>query len=440
MTCLLAYSATSSESRAAEPSIGQDQRPAQAGTFGEDDPFTVPNAPLASARPDDVPSPNFVNELNAQASVFLNNDSLRINDGSRINPGNQVANLKKNTAFLEARTTLSRRFDEHPDLRWLFKGYASTEKAVPDDGVPNKHVRFDEFFVDWKTRDLFASIGKRRVNWGHAQGFNPVNVVAPPRDPLNPDYQTEGQPMIWLSRMGATTMDAIFTRNYDASYSSDQNRWGLRWSIPKPESDYAVYYFDGMRYGDGRKYERMLGGSFSANIVPGITLYVEAANFSRNYRNYYNASGVVERRGGSYTQAVVGSLIDLGAKSSVFVEYLYNGQGYTRDQRRSYLQAADIRLAANEDHAIVADFIPLSMNRHYVLTGYRKEYRERYALSLSVLAAADRSSSTRIEGRYAFSDYYEAKVSYLHNAGGRDSEFGNSPYRSLLEVQFIANF
>jgi hypothetical protein len=57
-----------------------------------------------------------------------------------------------------------------------------------------------------------------------------------------------------------------------------------------------------------------------------------------------------------------------------------------------------------------------------------------------VLVAEDRSSSTRVEGAYALSDYYEFRMSYLHNAGDRDSEFGNNPYSGLLEIGFNASF
>jgi hypothetical protein len=45
-----------------------------------------------------------------------------------------------------------------------------------------------------------------------------------------------------------------------------------------------------------------------------------------------------------------------------------------------------------------------------------------------------------VEGAYALSDYYEFRMSYLHNAGDRDSEFGNNPYSGLLEIGFNASF
>jgi hypothetical protein len=184
----------------------------------------------------------------------------------------------------------------------------------------------------------------------------------------------------------------------------------------------------------------MLGASFSVNAMPGLTLYMELADFLRNYRNYYDAAGTVQLQDGSYFQGVAGSSVDLGGKSSLFVEYFYNGQGYTDNLRNNYLLAADTRLAMGGDWALTGDFIALSMNQGYLLVGYKKEYRENYNLNLSVLVAGDRSSSTRVEASYAISDYYELRASYLHNAGDRDSEFGNSPYAGLLEIGFNASF
>jgi hypothetical protein len=373
-------------------------------------------------------------------AVYFKEFRNGINDASRINPGNRIVELKDNTGALETRMTLSDHFDEQQTGRWLFLGYTSTSSEREPDGALKSQTRIDELFTDWKYRNWFASVGKRRINWGHAQGFNPVNVVAPPRDPLNPGYETEGRPMAWFSRAGSISTDIILTRNYDKNWASDQNRWGMRLGVSASESDYAIYYFDGAPYVDGRPYDRMLGASFSVNAMPGLTLYMELADFLRNYRNYYDAAGTVQLQDGSYFQGVAGSSVDLGGKSSLFVEYFYNGQGYTDSLRNNYLLAADTRLAMGGDWALTGDFIALSMNQGYLLVGYKKEYRENYNLNLSVLVAGDRSSSTRVEASYAISDYYELRASYLHNAGDRDSEFGNSPYAGLLEIGFNASF
>ncbi len=409
--------------------------------FGAEDPFSVLEG--AQGMQVDSPAPQKTGRKpEVRAEVFFKGYEADISNASRINPGNRIQDLKEFTGSVETRMTVADYLNRQETVRWLFKGFAAGSNYHLADGTPrNKEARVDELFVDWKGDDLFVSIGKRRINWGHARGFNPVNAVAPPRDPINPNYQTEGRPMIWGSLRGAQgTVDVILTRNYDGNWNSDQNRWGLKWGGARGDTDYALYYFDGAPYPDGRAYERMAGASFTAVAAPGITLYMEAAGVERNYRNYYAPNGGIQRKSGGFFQGVIGSSLDMGGKSGLFVEYFFNGQGYSGDERINYLQTADARLGNGSDKTLMEDFTALAMNRSYILASLNKEFREKYTFALSVLMAGDSSSSTRAEVAYALSDYYEARMVYLYNAGGRDTEFGNSPYKGLFEIGIKASF
>ncbi|MBI3525040.1 MAG: hypothetical protein HY066_11085 [Betaproteobacteria bacterium] len=381
--------------------------------------------------------------IETQGSVYLGSIYDNVNPDSRINPGNQTQTFKKQRQALETRLTLSDRFDTQQQWRWLFKGYAAKARYRDSDGVLHDEARADELFVDWKGDAWFASLGKRRINWGHAQGFNPVNVVVPPRDPANPSRETEGQPMLWISRSsGAQAIDLIAARNKPRGQpgAGDLNRWGLKWSIAAAKSDYALYYFDGAPYRDGRAYERMLGGSFSVDVFPGITAYMEAARFANNYRNYYTATGSSVANGGAYWQSVAGTSVSLGGKRRIIAEYFSNGQGYSKRQRLDYFRAVDGQLAGAAANLITRDFRLTGMNRDYLLINYQDEWRERFTVDISALAAQDRSTALRAQGSYALSDYYELKIVLLRNQGGRDTEFGNSPLSNTLEIWFGASF
>lgn len=239
--------------------------------FGGGDPFAVLGTKDQSS-PDE---PQRAARIKTEGSLFLKSVSNDLNQDSRINPGNRVMQLDKQRQIFEALLTLSQYLGEAQQWRWLFKGFASNASYIDQYGMANQGGRVDELFVDRKGEGWFANLGKRRINWGHAQGFNPVNVVVPPRDPTNPSRETEGQPMLWVNKAsGAGSVDVIATRNYKRDYASDQNRWGVKLSHAAAKSDYALYYFDGARYRDGRAYERMLGGSFSADVYPGITVYM----------------------------------------------------------------------------------------------------------------------------------------------------------------------
>jgi len=387
--------------------------------------------------------------IKTEGSVYLRSIYDEVNLDSRINPGNRLQNLKNQRLALETRLTLSERFGTDTDAprqwRWLFKGYAAKASYRDAEGVLHDEARADELFVDWKSDAWFASLGKRRINWGHAQGFNPVNVVVSPRDPTNPSRATEGQPMLWVSRSSsAQAVDVIAARSNGRGQpgAGDLNRWGLKWSIAAAKSDYALYYFDGAPYRDGRDYERMLGGSFSADVFPGITAYMEAAHFGNNTRNYYAASGSPAVKGGAYWQTVAGSSLSLGGKRRIAVEYFSNGQGYSKPERLNYFYAGDRQLASGAltRSPVTRDFRPTGMNRDYLLINYQDEWRERFTVDLSTLAARDRSTTLRAQGSYAISDYYELKVVLLRIRGARDTEFSNNPLSNTLEIWFGASF
>ncbi len=423
--------------QAAEPAPAGQEAP-----FGEGDPFSLIEDKQGSPMSDGEAARKTAHKPEARAEVFLKGFDADINSSSRINPDNRIQKLREYTGTVETRMIMTDHLDREETLRWLFRGFAVGDNYhQPDGTLHNETARVDELFLDWKGENRFVSVGKRRINWGYAQGFNAVNVVVPPRDPLDPEYQTEGQPMIWgsLSRAHGV-VDAIFTRNYDKNWNSDQNRWGLKWGGSRGDSDYALYYFDGAAYADGRDFERMFGASYITVAVPGMTLYVDAARFERNYRNFYTTNGATQSKSGGYSKGVIGSSYNLGGKSSVFVEYLFNGQGYSEEERANYLNAADARLTNGADETLLADFTPLGMNRSYLLASAKKEFREKYTAVVSILLAEDRSSSTRAEIAYSISDYYEAHAVYLHNSGGRDSEFGNGPYSGLFEIGLKASF
>jgi hypothetical protein len=405
--------------------------------FGSGDPFALLNNK-------DHPATNEshrASRVKTEGSLFVEGIGNDINQDSRINPGNRIMQLEKQRLIYEARLTMNQHIGEAQQWRWLFKGFASNASYIDQYGMANQGGRIDELFVDWKGEGWFANLGKRRLNWGHAQGFNPVNVVVPPRDPANPGRETEGQPMLWVNKAGGTeSVDVIVSRNYDRNYASDQNRWGIKWGHTEAKSDYALYYFDGEPYRDGRAYEQMLGASFSADVYPGVTAYMEAARFASNYRNYYDASGASATKNSAYWQTVVGTNINLGGKRSVVVEYFNNGQGYAEVERLNYFQSADLQLASGLPTAIPRDYKVTGMNRDYLLLRFQEEWRERYTGELSMLAAADSSYSLRVQGNYAISDYYELRIVLLRNQGKRDSEFGNSPVSNMLEFWLGANF
>ncbi|MBI2839023.1 MAG: hypothetical protein HYX75_11945 [Acidobacteria bacterium] len=382
-----------------------------------------------------------------------------LDETSRLNPGNQVLDLGKAATDVEARVTVSDYLNDGKSVRVLFKGY-SFYSSDTDAGSNRRNLaRVDELFADWKADNWFLSVGKRRINWGTAMAFNPVNVIVPARDPLNPKLETEGQPIAWLSfNRHAVTTDLFFTRNYDKDWNSDLNRWGARVGVMIGDWDLSAYYFDGQAYRptaetaggarDGRDFERMVGLSFSGNLSAGVTLYSEIAGFSRSGRNYYGGNRMGKPKDGTYVQAVLGSYIVLGPESflsffngdaGVTLEVYYNGEGYTPSERENYFEALDQALQ-ERNPAVLGDYRFAGMNRFYVLAAYRNTFKERYTTEVTGLFSQDRSFSLQLQAQYNLSDYYAARAKLTHNQGSTRTEFGNAPLSDILEVSFEINF
>lgn len=385
------------------------------------------------------PAPAAEDRPSANISASLHGDVAALNNDSRLMDRGARPHIETEGTYLETRLSATGPLPLGERTRWFFRSYTISSQTSPS--AQGLRSRVDEAFADWKSDAGFLALGKRRVNWGHALAFNPVNVIAPPRNPQDPSFETEGQPMLWLGTGSRPALDLVFTQgNTRQSYSGDRPRWGLRAGLPTPEADIALYAFDGGRLPDGKAFSRMLGASFSMNAWSGTTLYGEWARFSTNDRTYYAAGGSAYAKPSAYSQVVIGSQLDLGGRSNAFAEVFFNGAGYSARERSRYLQALDRDIANGAPQGLSKDFMPLSLNRLYALIGYRAEFREKFGGAAGLLGARDGSLSLRLDGSYAASDYVEFKLSYACDAGSRGTEFGNSVFRSVLQLQLSASY
>ncbi|MBI5192529.1 MAG: hypothetical protein HZA08_03680 [Nitrospirae bacterium] len=299
------------------------------------------------------------------------------------------------------------------------------------------------------------------TNW-YLNKFHEVrrsDVIVPPRDPLNPRQETEGQPVAWFSfNRGSATTDLFFTRNYDKDWNSDLNRWGARFGVVAGEWDLSWYYFDGEAYhlqgeaGDGmqghRAYERMLGFTSSTNLMAGVTLYSEMAGLNHNYRKYYDSKGTGRINNEFYMQGVVGSYIVLNPEpflsffsgdAGLTLEAYYNGSGYTQSERSNYFDTLDNALLQGNP-AVLGDYRFGGMSRFYALAAYRNTFKEQYTTELSGLVSQDMSFLLQGQVQYNLTDYYTIKTKLTHNHGGMQTEFGNAPVSDKIEISLDVNF
>lgn len=369
-------------------------------------------------------------------SFELGPEYSQVNNKSGLNPSNNL-NLSDNTGELDVMFEISNTFEDNENIRWLLK----TMNSYYLESGNTQSNRVDEVFVDYNPGNWFISLGKRRINWGHASAFNSLNVVIPAQNPLNPTPVTEGLPMLWFQYgLENIYIDTIFTRNYDTDWNSDINQWGGSLNINWTYLDTSFYYFDGEKKDNGEVFSRLLGTSFSYDAGAGVVIYAELANFSENNRVYYNKFGSTEKDDGSFDQFVIGFNRTYGLNNSIYVEYFHTESGYTKQQRVNYFNAVDKSLSTANEEEVLSDFINFNMAKNYFSVGYEKLFLNNTVLELGIVYAIDNSYGLRLIGKHDYSDKTTFQVETSYKDGGSSSEFGNSYIKSTIGFKMLYHF
>ncbi len=373
-----------------------------------------------------------------------------VNKNTRVNPENETWQLKDSYRTLNILTQISDYLDEDKNFRWLFKGYGySKYESGQENGEDEDLLRIDELLMDATLGNWFVNVGKRRINWGTTSVFNPVNTVVPPKNPLVPDPQTEGHPLLLVNYGGdLINFDLILTKSYDRDWYGRYHRWGARLNMLFDEFDVGLYYFDGEPYENDSDYSRMVALSYSSNFLQDATLYIELASFSENYRVYFDKNGVPAVRDESVLRGVIGSVISLDGDASILVEVFHNGSSYSQEEREFYFNAVDANLSVNRSESQLSDYQKWvlgqyqiwQMNRNYLLFTYSKSFWEKYSASLNMIVTEDSSAITTASASYSISDYYLFEASLRDYAGDENSEFGNYYVSSVLTLSLSSSF
>lgn len=376
-------------------------------------------------------------EIKIAAQIELGGAYYGINNDSRLNPNNSFYDLKETGQAAEIIFEASDRFGANSQGQWFIK----THNFFDSEFTSDQYGRLDELFVDYQMENLYAQLGKRRINWGHAFAFNPVNVVVPPRDLLNPNQETEGRPMIWLqSGVGSWSADLIATRNYNSEFESDSSQWGARLTTVFGSTDMALYFFDGEDTIEGDDYPTLNGVSFSTDIGRGAVVFGEYARFDFNDRNYYDSQGMAYRVSDSYNEYVLGFNVRFGLENTVLFEYFHSSRGYTEEQRVNFFNAVENHTDGLPLELIQDGYLFAEMAKQYVVLGYEKIYKENYQLLVRSLVSEDESVYFGVIGNYQFTPNYSFEIEWLQSFGDENSEFGNSLRDTSFKLALIATY
>jgi hypothetical protein len=272
------------------------------------------------------------------------------------------------------------------------------EVAVPDHEVPASRPLVSLSEVYWShdvLPELSLLVGKKRVVWGAGLAFNPTDLINPPKDPTDPSFQRAGA---WMARVEVPLEAVAFTVLFAPQVTRQENgipsrflyypRWdpagddqphylvAARAYALIAETDVNGMLFFSNRYRDLLDRSFKMGASVSRILFDALEVHAEALAHAGSSRSYPNHGCLVDlpgalgcaRRGEPFmerrqlggesltTRALLGARYQLDDDTLLSAEYLFQSDGYTRQDLQSLVNALALVRAAGQiglDPAVV---------------------------------------------------------------------------------------
>jgi hypothetical protein len=308
---------------------------------------------------------------------------------------------------------------------WLFyvDDGAGRRQAIANHDIPSLHpfVAPSELYVSISPRpSLNVLVGKKRITWGSGFAFNPTDVINPPKDPTDPNFQRAGN---WVARIespfekftitGLFAPQALYTQSgipyaflrypdYPPAQGAEARDGASHYLLAARlymllfDADVNLIYYFSNRYQDGFENKSRIGLSFSRYFITDYELHAEALlsrGSPRSFPDHECAVGTVScdltaafaptklAAKGPYPRVIVGSRRQFSDESLLSLEYYYQGDGYAD---REFADALALLAAAKaagatassgqapSGNALPQRFAFDPLRRHYLIASYSK--------------------------------------------------------------------
>jgi len=285
-------------------------------------------------------------------------------------------------------------------------------------------------------------LGKKRIIWGSGFAFNPTDLINPPKDPTDPNFQRAGQ---WVARIELPfekfTISTLFTpqvlyqqnglpfamMKYPSYQLVDGTKpaddayhylFAARLYLLLFNTDINLFYYFSNKYNDSFENASRFGGSFSRYFFTDYELHVETLfqfGSGKLYPSQACASGGICNPltalsasklsdGNLYPRLLVGGRTQFRDESTLSVEYYYQGDGYSAQEFEDYL-----RLLSRAQMAGISPMQPTGgtsgsipqrfsfdpLRRHYLIVNYNKpKIRDDWAIGATLIAGLTDLSGT----------------------------------------------
>lgn len=336
---------------------------------------------------------------------------------------------------------------------WLFfdRDGEGGRTRYPEHDVASLHpfVVPSELYVSISPKPwLNLLFGKKRIIWGPGFAFNPTDLVNPPKDPTDPNFQRAGA---WVARVELPFEKFTFSALFSPQVLYQQS--GIPYSFmkypdypladgTKPaddsyhylvaarlymllfDSDINLFYFFSNKYNNLLENASRFGGSFSRYFFTDYELHFEALfqiGNGRLYPNHFCAIGTVCNLatalaptrltdGNVYPRLLVGGRTMFKDESTLSIEYYYQADGYSdtefEDVIRLLARAQMFNVApmgttvssmpmGGSSGALPQRFTFDPLRRHYLIVSYSKpKIRDDWAISAVLIAGLRDLSGT----------------------------------------------
>lgn len=308
---------------------------------------------------------------------------------------------------------------------WLFyvDDKAGGRQAIADHDIPSLHpfVAPSELYLSISPRpSLNVLVGKKRITWGSGFAFNPTDVINPPKDPTDPNFQRAGN---WVARVeapfekftvtGLIAPQALYTQSgipyaflrypdHPPAQGADTRDGASHYLLAARlymllfDADVNLVYYFSNHYQGGFENKSRIGLSFSRYFFTDHELHAEALlsrGSERSFPDHACATGASlcdattafapTKLGarGFYPRVVVGSRRQFPDDSLLSLEYYYQGDGYSdREFADALALLAEAKAAGGSGSsgqepsgsALPQRFAFDPLRRHHLIASYSK--------------------------------------------------------------------
>ena len=199
-----------------------------------------------------------------------------------------------------------------------------------------------EGFLSFKPSLYFhVDAGKKRLKWGKGYAWNPVAFIDNPKNPYDPDLALEGFTVISaeyiksfpgkLKTLTATAVLVPIAKGINGQLgSSNTLNYGGKLYFLLFDTDVDLMFLAGP--GVSSRY----GMDFSRNIISNFEIHGEWAFFTCYSQRILEEEGISIQKKRDSHNVLFGVRYLTKTNTTFFLEYYWNGQGYTQEEMENY--------------------------------------------------------------------------------------------------------